>query len=169
VNLIGALEQCQPFLVRFGGHPMAAGLTVAVPQIAQFRQAFEAAVQQVLGAGSICASLEICGCLPFARISDTFLAELALLEPIGHGNPEPLFTAAGVSPERVFPVGKGHSRGVLADAQRARMDFIHFGTTPRDLPPPPWDIVYTPQINSFNGTESPQVLVHDIRARRPSP
>ena len=166
VNLIGVLEKCQAFLVRFGGHPMAAGLSVAPDHLRSFQEAFEHAVHQVLGAECMRPCLDICGNLPFAQITDTFLAELTLLEPIGHGNPEPLFTATGVTPERVLPAGKGHSRGVLADADRTRMDFIYFGTTPRDLPPPPWDIVYTPQLNSFNGTDSPQVMVHDIRTRR---
>jgi len=164
VNLVGALEKCQARLLRFGGHPMAAGLLLAQDQLAGFEQEFEAAVQKVLSLEGLRPVLEMCARIPFAEISDTFLDELQLLEPIGHGNPEPVFMARGVRPERIAVAGRRHSRGVLSDDSRTRLDFIYFGKMPDELPQPPWEIAYAPQWNRFNGSSVPQVQIHDVRS-----
>ncbi len=163
VNLLGILEKCSSRLLRFGGHPMAAGLAVARDQVEAFRAEFELAVQQVLDREGLRPILEICGRVPFAEITDPFLHELNLLEPIGHGNPEQLSLSRDVTPERVLPAGRNHARGVISDSSNARIDFICFGRTPEQLPRPPWEIAYTPQLNCFAGTSTPQAVIHDIR------
>lgn len=163
VNIVGVLDQCKETLVRFGGHPMAAGLAVDPGRIEAFDLAFEVAVQQFLGCDGMRPSLEICGHVEFGEITDRFMEELTALEPFGHSNPEPLFMARRVTPERIFTAGRAHTRGQLADASRSRQDFILFGRTPGDLPPAPWDVVYTPHINEYGGNRTLQLNIHDLR------
>lgn len=163
VNLVAAMEKCRQLLVRFGGHPMAAGLSVELRNIDAFVAAFEVAVQLVLGPDGMRPQLDICGRVGFNEISDTFLEEIQQLEPIGHGNPEPLFLTTGVCPDRMFTVGRNHTRGVAWDHTSARLDFILFGRTPGELPPPPWSVVYTPQLNTYGGRSMPQAHIQDLR------
>jgi single-stranded-DNA-specific exonuclease len=156
VNLVAVLDSCREHLVRSGGHPMAAGLSVLPDRVEAFARDFEAAVARSLGVNGIRPVLDICGRVPFAEITAPLLEEMALLEPFGHSNPEPLFLAEKITPERVFPAGRNHSRGVLADTAGVRLDFICFGIAPAALPPPPWDIAYSPQFNTYNGSSSIQ-------------
>jgi single-stranded-DNA-specific exonuclease len=92
-RLYDALESTSSLLVRFGGHQAAAGLEVALGRLGELREAFEAAVARTGGAsdGAAPPSEELDGALRLAA-GDTpvrLLAELALLEPCGEGNPHP--------------------------------------------------------------------------------
>ena len=102
-------------------------------------------------------------------MDDVFFQELRELGPFGHGNTEPIFITRNVTPERRFPAGRTHTRGVLRDSHGGRMQFIAFSRMPDDLPPPPWDIVYSPHINRFNDCEVPQLRIHDVRPAAFSP
>lgn len=53
---------------------------------------------------------------------------------------------------------------MLRDAQGTRMQFIAFGRLPEAFPPPPWDIVFSPHINRFNGNAVPQLRILDVKA-----
>lgn len=164
LNLVTLLEQCSDSLVRFGGHAMAAGLSLDAPMIARFCEDFEQAVRQVLGVEAMQPHLEICGAVSFDELTDHFFHELDLLQPFGHSNPEPVFIVRNASPERFGLVGRSHTRGILRDANGGRIPFIAFRRTPEELPSPPWDVAYTPQMNHFNGTSTPQAKIVDLRS-----
>ncbi len=163
INLITVLEQCRHRLVRFGGHPMAAGLSVHADQIEEFSRDFEAAVTTALGGRGIRPILDICGRVPFNEITELLLEEMEQLEPFGHGNPEPIFLGANVTPERMSAAGRNHTRGTLSDGSGPRLDFICFGTAPNAMPPPPWDIAYIPQFNTYNGNRTIQLQLQGVR------
>jgi len=168
VNLVNILEKCRARLTRFGGHPMAAGLTLVPAEAEEFRQQFETEVGILLEQKQIMPTLDICGEVNFGEISDHVLHELEQLEPYGHSNPAPLFIARLVYPEKVLSAGTKHSRGVLRDATGARLNFIAFGQCPVSLPPPPWDVAYVPQLNVFRGVAAPQARVLAVRTMVPT-
>ena len=163
INLISVLEPCRRHLVRFGGHPMAAGLSVLADQVEEFAHDFETAVTTALGGRGIRPILDLCGRVPLNEINEPLLEEMEQLEPFGHGNPEPVFFCAGVTPERMSAAGRNHTRGTLADATGTRLDFICFGTAPNALPSPPWDIAYVPQFNTYNGNRTIQLQLQGVR------
>jgi len=163
LNLVSLMEKCRGSLIRFGGHAMAAGLSLELDRIDEFRVAFEVAVKQVLGPESMRSELDICGRVTFAEINDRFFEEISCLEPFGHSNPEPVFVTHGVWPERSIPVAGKHTRGTVSDDSGARISFIAFGRTKADFPQPPWDLVYTPQLNRYAGRCTPQARVVDLR------
>lgn len=163
LNLVEVLDDCADVLVRFGGHAMAAGLSLEENKLEQFCTEFDQAVQKVLDIESMKPTLSICGEVSFQELDDVFFQELQMLEPFGHGNPEPVFFCRGVTPERRFPAGKSHTRGFVRDSNGTRMQFIAFGRLPDDFPPPPWDIVFSPHINRFNGNTVPQLRLHDVK------
>ncbi len=107
--------------------------------------------------------LSICGEVSFDELDDVFFSELRQLEPFGHGNPEPVFITKNVVPERRTLAGHAHCRGIVRDQTGTRMPFIVFSRLPDNFPPAPWDIVYSPHINHFNGGSSPQLRIHDVR------
>ena len=164
INLVSVLEKCSPLLTRFGGHPMAAGLTLPRLNLDRFRTEFEDAVRQLLGAEAMKPQLDILGQVNFSEVGEEELMELEMLEPFGHSNPEPVFLARGVWPERVLPAGSSHSRGAMTDSSGYRLDFIAFGRSPGAFPPSPWDIAYTPQINRYRGRSTPQARVVGLRS-----
>lgn len=164
LNLIDLLEQCHRSLVRFGGHAMAAGLSLESSALEAFREGFETAVSRVLGLSAMKPQLEVCGAVDPSELGAAFFEELRLLEPFGHGNPEPVFLARHVVPERLSTVGKCHTRGMIRDRDGGRIAFIAFSRTPGEFPPAPWNMVYTPQINRYNGMANPQARLIDVRS-----
>ncbi len=167
VNLVEILEQCKDLLVRFGGHPMAAGVSMNRENINLFSKRFDRLLRKVLAAEDMCPRLQICGEVTLAEMDERFFAELPRLEPFGQGNPEPVFVTRGVNAESVYPVGRGHARGVLRDYRTSsELRFIAFGRLPESFPPSPWDVVYRPQLNSHNGCVTPQAQILDVRAAR---
>ncbi|MCK5802308.1 MAG: single-stranded-DNA-specific exonuclease RecJ [Lentisphaeria bacterium] len=163
LNLVDILDDCKETLTRYGGHAMAAGLSLKEECLDAFREQFEAAVRTVLSVNSMKPSLEVSSEVSFAELTDEFFTELEMLAPFGHGNPEPIFVARDVYPERITAAGKNHSRGYLRDASGARIAFIAFRRPPDTLPPAPWDLAYTPHINHFAGNATPQARIVDIR------
>ncbi len=163
LNLVDVLDECKDCLIRFGGHAMAAGLSLEEDMLETFCREFDNAVQKVLGIESMQPTLSICGEVAFSELDDVFFQELRELEPFGHGNSEPIFITRNVVPERKGPAGRNHTRGVVRDSEGVHIQFIAFSRLPENLPPAPWDIVYSPHINRFNGNEVPQLRIHDIR------
>lgn len=163
LNLVQVLDECKDTLIRFGGHAMAAGLSLEEENLEKFCVEFDGAVQKVLGIESMQPTLAICGEVSFSELDEVFFQELKELEPFGHGNTEPIFITRNVMPERKFPAGRTHTRGMVRDEAGTRMQFIAFSRMPDEFPPGPWDIVYSPHINRFNDCEVPQLRIHDIR------
>ncbi len=164
LNLVDLLGECADTLIRFGGHAMAAGLSLEEKELPNFCRKFDEAVRRVLGVEAMKPQLNICGEVPFSELDDVFFEELSMLEPFGHGNPEPIFLAHNVQAENIRRAGIGHSRGIVFDQTGARIQFIAFGRQPTDFPPPPWDVVYTPHINHFSGAAIPQIRILDLRS-----
>ena len=90
LNLHQVLEQCTAWLVHFGGHAMAAGATLRQENLAQFRTAFAEAVH-ALHTGPPPVGLLVDAVLDEGTDYHELARTLQLLEPFGHGNPEPVF------------------------------------------------------------------------------
>jgi single-stranded-DNA-specific exonuclease len=169
VNLVEALAECRQWLTRYGGHPMAAGLSLEPANVESFAQAFEAVVSRDLAIDDMQPRLEIAGEIQLEEITDQFLTEIELLEPFGQGNPEPVFLSRNVQAVGVREVGRGHTRGTLLDQYTGcSINFIAFGRPPESFPTGTWDAVYRARINTYNGVSSPQAQIMDARAAGPN-
>ncbi len=164
VNLVEVLDGCKDLLVRFGGHPMAAGVSLHREHINVFSRRFDRLIRDALAGRELCPQLDICGEISLAEIDSQFLEELSLMQPFGQANPEPVFLSRNLSGERLMTVGRGHTRGALYErCSGIELNFIAFDCLPSDLPAGPWDVVYKPQWNHFNGRSMPQAQVLDVR------
>jgi single-stranded-DNA-specific exonuclease len=165
VDLYALLEGCRDLLQRFGGHPMAAGLTVATADLERFRRRFEA---DLIAKGSPPAADDgrIDRRLRFDEISPEVLAGLAKLEPHGQQNPEPLFMATDVRVETERRVGAGHRQMLLSQdtpGGPCRLPAVQFGADPSaDLPRHLNRMAFHLRLNRWNGRCAPQLVVRAL-------
>jgi len=125
-DLVGALAETAPLLLRYGGHAMAAGLDIEPDLIAEFRRAFEEAARRSLPDDRLVPSVPFDVEAPLETVLDVFAPIQRHMEPFGVGNPTPAFLCSGlrvVGAPRV--VGRGHLRLRLEQGGRA-VDAIGF-------------------------------------------
>lgn len=163
VDLVKTLSEAEHLLTRYGGHPMAAGLSLQSGKIDAFRECFHNSILKVLSPEEMRPVLEVCGDVSFAEIETGYLNDMDRLEPFGEGNREPVFVTRGVHPANILTAGSEHSRGQLLDAENTVLDFIAFQRKPQDFPPPPWDIAFRGQINHFRGQSRPQLQILEVK------
>jgi single-stranded-DNA-specific exonuclease len=173
VDIHEALEDCRSYLEQFGGHPMAAGLTLRSDQLHEFKNAIEKSIAaQVNGripAPSISYHLEI----DLNIMTPEVYEEMGRLAPFGPGNGVPVFMAsrlvAALPPRTVGHRGR-HLKLILqsADSPQHRLEAIGFGMGDRleeVRRMKEMDVVFTLVQNTFRGRTS---LNMHIRAIRPS-
>lgn len=164
-NAYAALRDCAELLLGFGGHPMAAGLTIAADRIEDFSFAFDQAIRRQKPSSPVrteWADAE----LSLEHVSEETWRDLQLLEPFGAGNPEPVFFARGVELRAFQPFGSEHYRGFLVQGGRS-WPALAFRWPDANLPLAEglYDVLYRLDLASSNGL-SPARLV--LLAARPA-
>jgi len=166
LNLYEAFRNCAPQLEGFGGHRMAAGLSIRADQIAAFAERFEAAVRAVTTPEHFIPETTIDAELTFDDINDALLEDLARLEPHGAGNPEPVFLARNATVVSRRTVGENHLKLYLRQGQRA-WSAIGFGMADLNVDEgAAMDILFSPEYNEWNGSTSIQLRLRDLRPSR---
>lgn len=167
-DMLGGLEHCAGHLTRFGGHRMAAGLTMARSRVKAFREAMATWADERLTPDDLRPRLRIDGEIGFRQITPRLADQLSRLAPYGIGNPRPLFWTPGVQladgprrlKERHLSMSLRHDgvplRGVFWRAAE-RLAAIHEARAGLD-------VVYSVEQNTFNGTTTLEVSLADVRA-----
>jgi single-stranded-DNA-specific exonuclease len=167
-NITQALDACADLLVRYGGHSMAAGLTVTNENLPELLRRLNSLAEQSLQGLELAPVLAIdkeiaLDSLPAAEIPRIF-EMVSLLEPTGRGNPEALFCSRNLQVNRVYPVGNGQHLRLVLNAGRVRYEAIAFGQGHWNGQLPGMvDIAYTFEINKYQGRESLQLNIKDIK------
>jgi len=167
LSLVEALGQCEVWLEKFGGHEMAAGLTLREENIAQFSDAFRAAAREVLTDDNLQARLHLDYELTFAELNGDLLRWHEMLEPFGHGNVQPTFFAREVEPAVTPRVVKEKHLVLRLRQRNHHARAIFFGGAAEELPPPPWDVAFRIESNEYQGEKRMQVHVQALRASAP--
>ncbi len=123
--LVDVLDACAGLLQRYGGHAMAAGLTIAPGRIEAFRGRFVAEAGRRLRPEDLVPAVAIDAELALGDLTLDLARELERLAPFGPGNPEPVFAVRGVRAAATRVVGEGHLRLGLTDG-RSFIDAIGF-------------------------------------------
>ena len=165
-DLHGLLTEIQDVLAGFGGHRQAAGLSITPDKLELLAARFEEAAARALGPQPPVASLRLDASLSFGEVGATLVRELALLEPFGCGNPEPVFASPAVTvlSRRVF--GDNHvmlslrdvTAGITLRAKAWRMA----GSIGADLAGSQARIAYSPKITYFSGVPEIELRVRDF-------
>ncbi len=95
-SILDALERCKEYLIRYGGHRYAVGITIDKDMIPGFRTAFNNIVREQLKEQDLVKTIESDCELTFKEIDKILLSEIKMLEPFGVGNPQPIFLTKNV-------------------------------------------------------------------------
>lgn len=165
IDISAALSRCEDLLDRFGGHPLAAGLSLGTDRLADFTTRLEAVVEALAGQLESVPTLSIDARLPLDDVTPELMEGLARLGPFGRGNPHPLFVDSGIRVTACRTVGENHRKMVLESGSggNGARPAIQFNV-PGDLPVADHfeKIAYRPQWNHWNGKKYLQVVIEDV-------
>ena len=166
-DIYAAIDSCHDLLTNFGGHKYAAGLSMHIDDLPEFRERFEAYVAAHIQPNQLQPTLDIEAELQLGDITKSFYNVLRHLEPFGPGNPRPLFVSRRLINHRdTRAVGKEreHLRLDVTDRVNAitgiafgRADIAEYIQNGNAV-----DICYELNENTFNHYTSIQMMVQDI-------
>ena len=166
-DIYAAIDSCHDLLTNFGGHKYAAGLSMHIDDLPEFRERFEAYVAAHIQPNQLQPTLDIEAELQLGDITKSFYNVLRHLEPFGPGNPRPLFVSRRLINHRdTRAVGKEreHLRLDVTDRMNAitgiafgRADMAEYIQNGNAV-----DICYELNENTFNHYTSIQMMVQDI-------
>lgn len=159
VNIYEVLSECSDLFDQFGGHELAAGLSIRVEQIEEFRNRFDQAVEQARG--DYASKLRIDSAVDLLGVTESLISELDRLSPFGIGNPEPVFlaTSVEVTSRRLL---KDRHLSLKLREKNHYYDAIWFNPREQLDLPDKIDVVFTPEFNNWNGKRSIQLKVKDV-------
>lgn len=162
-SLFDAISSCSDLFLKFGGHPMAAGVSMLPENIPAFRERINAyAAKMDMPAQTL---LIDCKLRPEA-LSVELPKMLQYLEPFGMGNPSPLFGLYGMRLEEITPVGGGKHLRLSLRKNGKRVTCMRFGVTPEAFPysiGDTVDLAVTIDAQVFRGEETLSVVAREIR------
>lgn len=164
-SIVGALQHCAPLLEKFGGHEMAAGLSIKAEKVDELRETLNEFAKTMLNDEDLQPQVRIDALLKLDDLDADFFEQLERLEPCGTENPTPLFAVEGVhlhGKPRI--VGKNHLRFSVTDGDTT-VQAIWWGKGDFEFPEGAFDVAFTPELNEYGGRESVQLKVRDIRAQ----
>ena len=166
-DLYQGIAACRDLVVAFGGHPSAAGVTIAEDRLPEFAERFSAiASQWALQARSVSA-LHLDSEVRLEEVTHRLLQEIGTLHPFGAGNPEPMFAGRRLEIMQARVVGEKHLKMTLRQGRSLTFDGIGFGMKSLEAQGlsirTPVDVAFTPEMNHWNGYDRIQLRIRDIR------
>lgn len=183
-NMFEELNKCKEYIEKFGGHPMAAGLSVKEENISLLRKALNS--KCTLSDEDIIPVIKIDSPLEIKYLDESLVEEIESLRPFGKGNGSPLFAVKNIKVSRVFFIGKeknfmkfrfvipgtfGYLEGLNFDkyedfknmftdkyGEEKFLKLVDSGYADFNM-----DIIYYPTINEFNGKRNIQLNVKNFR------
>lgn len=170
-DLFAALSACSEYLESFGGHALAAGLSIHRQDLAAFRTALQEyyrlkppSRQPDLQCELLIGDEKLLTLESVASLSD--------MEPYGNANPKPLMCMTGLTLDSINSIGGGKHLRLRFSAGNRMFDGVFFGHTAEQLglkQGDTVDVAFTPQINHFRDQHTVQLLVTDVRTHDAEP
>ena len=169
VDVYKILVNCQDYIVQFGGHRYAAGLTIKPEDYLHFKKVFEMAVEEVIKPDQRIPSLVYDLEISLDKITPKFYRIINQMAPFGPGNMRPVFLTKNCldgGKTKVVGADQSHLKLEITDSSGALQSGIGFGMgnyiskiKSRD----PFDVLYTIEENEFRGEKSLQLKIKDLR------
>ena len=166
LNLVDALADSKDLLVRFGGHELAAGLTVRRADIPAFRERINAYASARLTEETTAVRFEADCEADMAHLTMQLAEELEQLEPFGVGNQTPLFLLRDAVVQKIIPLGGGKHTKLMIYRDGVILQAIWFSKPTAGLPfvtGDTVDILFQLNINDYQGVRSLQLIIQDMR------
>ncbi len=166
-HMFDALVEVKELLLKFGGHPMAAGLSLLKEHVDEFRKCLNE--QARLTEEDFMRKVWIDVPMPLEYIDEPLIDELELLEPFGQGNEKPLFAQKGLYIRSVRILGKNRNvvKFSLATDQGTPMDAMLFADGDSFLEElgdsRVLDVIYYPAVNEYNGNKNLQIVIRNYK------
>ena len=166
LNLVEALDSCKELLVRFGGHELAAGLTVMRCNVDEFRKRINDYARENLTEDLSCIRYMADCELNYDEVNMNLANEISILEPFGVANAAPVFMVRGLQVNKIIAMGAGKHTKLLLSRGEYSFQAVCFGMSPASLeifPGEYIDLMCQVSINEFRGQKSVQLVVQDVR------
>ena len=166
-HILDGIAECADLLKNFGGHKLAAGFTISVDKIGDFYRKFQEIARHRRSDENMVPKIKTDIEVELNEITRDLISKLRVLEPLGQGNPQPVFVSRNLF-MRCAPrvVGHNHLKMWFEDKDRV-VDAIGFAMADRlsqiSNTKIPYDIAYLPKINTYRGESNIQLVIKDIR------
>ena len=164
-NMFEEITRCGYLLNKFGGHPMAAGISLDKENIEEFR--WQLNRNQTLTEEQLTPVTWIDVPMPLGYVNFSLIEQLKCLEPFGKGNEKPVFADRNLTVRQASIIGKNKNvlKLVLEDENAYSYDAVMFRADALNVPRKgrKISIVYYPSINEYNGNKTIQFIVSEWR------
>ncbi len=164
-SLFEALRACDDCLLGYGGHELAAGMTLEAGRLQEFCEKINAYAASVAPTMPVPEVRMDCRLKP-DQIKPELLTCLSALEPFGTGNPSPIFGLYRMTLERIDAVGGGKHLRLTLNRDGVRVTAMKFSTTPEQFPFAVGEVLnvsVTLDRNEYRGTVNVSIIVRDVR------
>ena len=164
-HLIEALNRCAGSLEKFGGHEMAAGLTIHEEKIEVFAAEFRRVARELLSAECLQPCLRLDHEVAFSDLNFDLLRWHEMLQPFGNGNPHPVFFAREVQSVATPRIVNDKHLVLRLRQGNYHQRAVYFNAAP--LPPPPWDIAFRIRADEYEGETRLDMQIQALRKAAP--
>ncbi len=158
------LTRCRHLFTKYGGHPLAAGVSLSLENVEEFRRLLNE--NCTLGEEELTEKVVIDMELPFSAVTEEFIRELSLLEPFGKGNTKPVFAGREIVFRDVRIIGKNRNvlKAKVCDRTGVWLEGLYFGDVNRmehtlmehrDT----LSVTFYPGVNEYMGRRSLQIII----------
>ena len=159
IDIFTVFSEFRDIFEDFGGHDMAAGMSIKTDRIAKFEELFEAGVGKLVKSKQALPTIDIDVEIKSSDINLRTINEIASMEPFGSENPYPVFLCRGVKVFNKMVLKEKHLKLKLENG----IDAIGFNMSEMEqVADDKIDIVFKPSINEWNGTKQVQYVIVDI-------
>lgn len=166
MNLVDALSHCDEHLLKYGGHELAAGLSVSRGELDTFIKKINSYALSNLSDDDMVPTLEADTEIAFEDVTLALAEGIRILEPYGVANPIPAFVLRAVTVTEISSVSGGKHTRLTVTNGRYSLSCMYFSCSPDSIglyPGDEIDLLFNIDINDWLGRRSVQIIVRDIK------
>ncbi len=165
INITEAIKSQNVKLSGFGGHPMAAGLSLPANLVPDFRQSLSYTIREMTAGVDLTETLSLDAILPLVSVTHETIAEMNLLSPFGNGNPAPVLMSPSHRVVDSIPIGGGkdHIKIIVEDLNGKQFVVLRWNGADLPIPEGTFDLAYNARTSSYKG--EPQINFEWVDSR----
>ncbi len=170
VDIIRCIRENTRFLNTFGGHPMAAGVSLNIDKLREFRASLSRTIDKYYQDIPSEKEIHIDGYLPFSNLNFDLVKEIESLAPFGSGNPPPVLVSRNLNKVKEIELGKNkeHRKLVLQNSEGESREALWWNANGKPLPSGQFDLAYYLRLNEYRGQRQVVLEWIDWQEHEPS-